>query len=117
MREFCGGGETTGHHNLHKPSPDRCQQMVICEVVGTVRAARNPRGDSVPATAWVSGGRPTRPRRWLQWLLRTYLAVFVAGSRTALPRYATKKGAKIPPSYIYYIYYRLGAFPTKKHSV
>ena len=25
LREFCGGGETAGHHNLHRPSPDRCQ--------------------------------------------------------------------------------------------
>ena len=90
--------------------------MVICEVVGTVRAARNPRGDSVPATAWASGGRPTRPRRWLQWLLRTYLAVFVAGRRTALPRYAKKKGAKIPPCCADASYAWLGASPTKKHS-
>jgi hypothetical protein len=96
-----------------RPRRNSPSQVVTCEAAGRVRGARNPRGDSVPAAPWVSGGRPTRWRRRRRRLSRPYLPVTVAGGRGALPRYATKKGASVPPCVAGAPYTWLGASPTR----
>eukprot|EP01049_Picozoa_sp_SAG25_P003607 SAG25_NODE_209_length_11844_cov_3.436782_8_plen_216_part_00 len=113
-----GSAPSTHRPQLHtaasRPRRNSPSQVVTCEAAGRVRGARNPRGDSVPAAPWVSGGRPTRPRRRRRRRLsRPYLPVTAGGRRAALPRYATKKGASVPPCVAGAPYAWLGASPTR----